>query len=102
MECAAANADILYFKHSHSLQVECAAANADFTCPVTQDILYRIMSKGDEPYANSDDLDEIPILPPGTIVEPGAAPILPTLSVSLYTTLSNYSYYLKINFQLKT
>ena len=48
-------------------QVECAAVNADFTCPVTQDILYRIMSTGDkyETYANVREADEIPILPPG-------------------------------------
>ncbi|KAL5252286.1 hypothetical protein ACHWQZ_G015158 [Mnemiopsis leidyi] len=47
--------------------VECAAVNADFTCPVTQDILYRIMSAGDkyETYANVREADEIPILPPG-------------------------------------
>ena len=48
-------------------QVECAAVNADFTCPVTQDILYRIMSCGDkyEAYANVREADEIPLLPPG-------------------------------------
>ena len=41
--------------------------NADFTCPVTQDILYRIMSCGDkyEAYANVREADEIPLLPPG-------------------------------------
>ncbi|XP_063678073.1 uncharacterized protein LOC134814028 isoform X4 [Bolinopsis microptera] len=54
--------------------VECAAVNADFTCPVTQDILYRIMSCGDkyESYANVKEADEIPILPPG------AAPVQDT------------------------
>ena len=51
--------------------MECAAVNADFTCPVTQDILYRIMSCGDkyETYANVKEADEIPILPPGKLID---------------------------------